>query len=242
VGRVGRVGQVGLVGVMALAPACGTAPAPPDSPGRAPAAASAPATQPPGSRRLFPPQDLGLLEAPDRDEWQKPDLIMDTLGIAEGSVVADIGAGGGWFTIRMARRVGPNGLVYAEDIQPLMIEATNRRVAREDLRNVRTVLGTPSDPALPPGVDVELMVDTFHEMDDPVPLLRNLAHALKPGGRLGIVEFTAGGGGPGPDPESRVEPDTVVAAASAAGFSLTSREALPPFLYLLVFTPGAAGS
>ncbi len=230
---------MGLVGVIALAAACGNPPASPAQPAQpASPAQPAPSVQ---SRHLFPPQDLGLLEAPDRDEWQKPDLIMDTLGIAEGSVVADIGAGGGWFTIRLARRVGPNGLVYAEDIQPLMIEATNRRVAREDLRNVRTVLGTPSDPALPPGVDVELMVDTFHEMDDPVPLLRNLARALKPGGRLGIVEFTAGGGGPGPDPESRVEPDTVVAAAAAAGFSVTSREALPPFLYLLVFTPVAAG-
>ena len=78
--------------------------------------------------RLFPPQDLGLLEAPDRDDWNKPDLIMDALGIADGAVVADLGAGGGWFTVRLARRVGPNGVVYAQDIQPQMIEAINRRV------------------------------------------------------------------------------------------------------------------
>ena len=69
------------------------------------------------TRRLFPPEDLGLLEAPDRDAWQKPEQIMDALGIADGSAVADIGAGGGWFTLRLARRVGPNGLVYAQDIQ-----------------------------------------------------------------------------------------------------------------------------
>src|ERR1700720_660677 len=76
-----------------------------------------------GSRnRLFPPQDLGLLEGPDRESWQKPDQIMDALGIADGSVVADIGAAGGWFTVRLARRVGPNGRVFAEDIQPRMIE------------------------------------------------------------------------------------------------------------------------
>ena len=81
--------------------------------------------------RLFPPQDLGLLEAPDREQWQKPNQIMDALRIADGSVVADLGAGGGWFTIRLARRVGPNGLVYAEDIQPQMIEAIRRRVQRE---------------------------------------------------------------------------------------------------------------
>ena len=67
--------------------------------------------------RLFPPQDLGLLEGPDRDAWQKPDQIMDALAIADGSAVADIGAGAGWFTIRMARRVGPNGIVYAQDVQ-----------------------------------------------------------------------------------------------------------------------------
>src|SRR5688572_32220654 len=95
--------------------------------------------------RLFSALDLGLLEAPDREQWQKPNLIMDELRIAEGSVVADLGAGGGWFTIRLARRVGPNGLVYAEDIQPQMIDATRRRAQHERLTNVRTVLGTPSD-------------------------------------------------------------------------------------------------
>src|SRR5262245_16173765 len=72
---------------------------------------------------LFAPQDLGRFEGPDREDWQKPDLIMDALRIAEGSVVADLGAGGGWFTVRLARRVGPRGRVYAEDIQPPMIDA-----------------------------------------------------------------------------------------------------------------------
>jgi predicted methyltransferase len=75
------------------------------------------AQQPNNVHRLFPPSDLGLLDAPDRDLWQRPDLIMDAMGIADGSVVADIGAGSGWFTIRLARRVGPQGLVYAEDVQ-----------------------------------------------------------------------------------------------------------------------------
>jgi predicted methyltransferase len=213
--------------------ACGGAPgrSAPSRPPSAPAPAAA-------SHHLFPPQDLGLLEAPDRDEWQKPDLIMDMLGIAEGSVVADLGAGGGWFTIRLARRVGPNGLVYAEDIQPLMIEAINRRVTREELRNVRTVLGTPNDPGLPPNLDAVLIVDTFHEMDNPIPLLRNVARALKPLGRLGVVNFAEGGGGPGPDPEDRVAPDAVIAAAARGGLRLSAREAIPPFLYMLVFTPG----
>src|SRR3954466_14297794 len=87
--------------------------------------------------RLFPPEDLGLLEGPDRDAWQRPDQIMDALQIGEGSVVADLGAAGGWFTVRLARRGGPNGRVYAEDIQPLMIQALERRVQRDALFNVK---------------------------------------------------------------------------------------------------------
>src|SRR4051812_8650277 len=86
---------------------------------------------PPPHGRLFEPKDLGLLEGPDRDAWQQPDRIMDVLRIADGSVVADLGAGGGWFTVRLARRVGPNGRVYAEDVQPPMIESIERRVRRE---------------------------------------------------------------------------------------------------------------
>src|SRR4029077_2160620 len=85
--------------------------------------------------RLFQAQDLGLLEAPDRDQWQKPDQIMDALGVAEGSMVAELGAAGGCFTLRLARRVGPNGLVYAEDIQPLMLEAISRRMQNENVAN-----------------------------------------------------------------------------------------------------------
>jgi predicted methyltransferase len=192
--------------------------------------------------RLFPPQDLGLLEAPDRDEWNKPDQIMDALGIADGAVVADLGAGGGWLEIRLARRVGPNGLVYAEDIQPQMIEAINRRMQHEGLTNVRTVMGTPTDPRLPPGLDAVLIVNAYHEMDDParpdviLTLLKNVERSLKPQGRLGVADFLPGGGGPGPAAEDRVNPDVVIRAAEAAGFKLQSREIVPPFQFLLVFT------
>src|SRR3954453_19144397 len=84
--------------------------------------------------RLFPPERLGELEGPDRDAYQRPEQVMDALQIGEGSVVAALGAGGGWFTVRLARRVGPNGRVYAEDIQPEMIGAIQRRVQREGLR------------------------------------------------------------------------------------------------------------
>jgi SAM-dependent methyltransferase len=237
IGRL-RVGTAGMVAV-AMAAACGTPPARSGPPVEQARSASPPDASPPAppERHLFPPQDLGLLDAPDRAEWQKPDLIMDTLGIAEGSIVADLGAGGGWFTVYLARRVGPNGMVYAEDIQPLMIEAINRRVAREGLRNVHTILGAPNDPRLPSGLDAVLIVDSFPEIHDPVPLLRNVARALRPHGRLGVVDFLPGGGGPGPAPEERVTPDAVVTAASAAGLQVTTRETVPPFLFLLVFTP-----
>jgi len=185
--------------------------------------------------KLFPPQNLGLLEGPDRDAWQKPDQIMDTLGIADGSAVADLGAGGGWFTIRLARRVGPNGVVYAEDIQKLMLEAIFRRVAREGLRNVRTVLGAADDPRLPLGsLDAVLILDVYHEMEDPVALLRNVKRSLKPTGRIGIVDYKKDGYGPGPALEDRVEPDAIVRDAAAAGLHLLSRETFLPYQFMLI--------
>jgi len=185
---------------------------------------------------LFPPLDLGLLDGPDRDQWQHPDQIMDALNIAEGSVVADVGAGSGWFTIRLARRVLPNGIVYAEDIQPQMIEVISRRVQSENLPNVRPVLGTAKDPRLPPGLDAVLIVDVYHEMEDPITLLENIARSLKPQGRIGVVDFNPGGGGPGPAPDERVDPQTVIDAAAAGGLQLIKREAVPPFEFLLVFS------
>lgn len=186
--------------------------------------------------RLFPPQDLGLLEGPDRDQWQMSGQIMDALGIAEGSVVGDLGVGGGWFTTRLARRVGPNGLVYAEDIQRQMLDATSRRLAREALQNVRTVLGTPLDPRFPSGaLDAVLIVNTYHELEDPVTLLRNVASALKPQGRIGLVDFKLDGLGPGPAIEDRVDPAVILRDANAAGLRLLRRETFLPYQFFLVF-------
>jgi len=186
--------------------------------------------------RLFPPQDLGLLEVPDRDVWNRPDQIMDALGIGDGMAVAELGAGGGWFTIRLARRVGPNGVVYAEDIQRQMIAAIQGRIERENLKNVRTQLGTPSDPRLPKNIlDAVVIVDTYHEIEQPVALLRNVAASLKTEGRIGIVEFTKDGGGPGPPMDERVDPEAVIRDAQAAGLKLISREGFLRYQYLLVF-------
>ena len=199
------------------------------------AAVAAPAAQQGRHGRLFPPQDLPLLEGPDRDVWQKPEQIMDALAIADGATVADLGAGGGWFTIRLARRVGPNGLVYAEDIQPQMVESIARRVQREGLTNVKTLLGAADDPRLPKGrIDAVLIVHTYHEMEDPVTLLRNVARALSPKGRVGIVDFTMGGGGPGPPMDERVDPERVITDAAVAGLRLLKRDTFIRYQYLLV--------
>lgn len=185
-------------------------------------------------RRLFPPEELGVLEGPDRDAWQKPELVMDALRIGEGSVVADLGAGGGWFTVRLARRVGPNGLVYAQDVQPQMLEAIRRRVAREGLENVRRIHGERTDPKLPPAsVDAVLIVDAYYEFTDPVALLRKVKRALKPGGRIGIINFSQEGGGPGP--EERIPEGRVIDQARQAGLKLISREDFLEFQYFLIF-------
>ena len=186
--------------------------------------------------RLFPPSDLGLLDAPDRDLWQRPDQIMDALGIADASVVADIGAGSGWFTIRLARRVGPRGLVYAEDVQKEMINAISRRVSREGLSNVRPVLGLKNNALLPEGaLDAVLVVDAYHEVEDRVAMLASLARALKPQGRIGVIDFKLDGTGPGPSPEERVSPDVVVKDAAQAGLRLIRQEVFLPFQYFLIF-------
>ena len=184
--------------------------------------------------RLFPPSDLGLLDAPDRDLWQRPDQIMDAMAIADASVVADIGAGSGWFTIRLARRVGPRGLVYAEDVQKEMINAISRRVGREGFNNVKPVLGLKSDPHLPAAsLDAVLMVDAYHEVEDRVTMLANLAKALKPQGRIGNCRLQARRHGPRSGArgarqprrrrqrreESRAEADSAGAVPAVSGLS-----------------------
>jgi len=186
--------------------------------------------------RLFPPQDLGLLEAPDRDIWQHPDQIMDELGVADASVVADVGAGSGWFTIRLARRVGPNGVVYAEDVQPEMLNAIDRRVKAEGLLNVKLIRGEGSDPRLPRGaVHAVLLVDAYHEIEDRVTMLRNLAKSLRPQGRIGVIDFKLEGSGPGPAMDQRVSPETVINDATQAGLRLFSQQTFLPYEYFLIF-------
>ncbi|HEY2434299.1 MAG TPA: class I SAM-dependent methyltransferase [Vicinamibacterales bacterium] len=198
--------------------------------------------QPDKRPRLFPPTELGLLEGPDRDAWQRPDQIMDALQIGESSVVADLGAGGGWFTVRLAQRVRPNGLVYAEDIQPQMIQAIERRVQREGFaKNVITVRGTADDPRLPGGtLDAVLIVDAYHEIERPITLLTNVRASLKPTGVVAIINSKKDGGGPGPTMDERIDPETVIADAAAAGLELRKRENFLRYQYMLTFGPAAS--
>lgn len=188
----------------------------------------------PRHRRLFPPEELGVLEGPDRDAWQMPDAVMDALGIADGSAVADIGAGGGWFTVRLARRVGPNGIVYAQDVQSQMIEAIRRRIDRDGLSNVRILQGDELDPRLPANsVDAILIVDSS-EFRHRVDVLKHLGPALRAGGRIGLVEYTKDGGGPGPPQDERVDESTMIADAERAGLHLIRKETFLPFQYFLI--------
>jgi ubiquinone/menaquinone biosynthesis C-methylase UbiE len=178
-----------------------------------------------------------MLEGPDRDQWQQPDRVMDVLGIADGSRVGDLGAGGGWFTVRLARRVGPNGRVFAQDIQPLMLDAIRRRVRAEGLTNVERVLGTPTNPRLPHGLHAVLIVDTYPQLAEPVELLQEVVASLAPNGRIGIIDFkTDGAGGPGPPPAERIEPELIIRDAARAGLTLRSHETFLRYQYLLVFT------
>ena len=161
---------------------------------------------------------------------------MDALGIADGARVADVGAGGGWFTVRLAKRVGPNGRVYAEDIQHEMIDSIERRVLRENLHNVETKLGTPTDPKLPGNLNAVLIVDTYPQLDEPVLMLKHLAAALAPNGRVGIVDFKKDVFGPGPAMTERLEPEAIIQDAARAGLRLHTHHKFLRYQYLLVFT------
>lgn len=207
--------------------------------GRAQSQARPEAVAPQRHSRLYSPLDLGLLESPDRAAWQKPDQIMDALHIAEGAAVADIGAGAGWFTIRLARRVGPNGIVYAQDVQRLMLEAIRRRVNREGLQNVQPRQGSGTNPNMnPKSLDAALMVEVYAEIEvaDRITFLRNLTQALKPNGLIGIVNWKPGEGGPGPSADARVPSEVVEADARTAHLRVRAHENLP-YQYLLVLSP-----
>jgi SAM-dependent methyltransferase len=133
--------------------------------------------------------DLSIFDSPGREQRLQVDRVMDVLKIVPGGVVADIGAGSGWFTVRAARRVGPTGTVYAVDINPEAIRYIDRRSQSESLHNIKTILGKSDDPLLPKdSVDTVLLLKTYHEVADPISLLEHLRPALRAGARLGIID------------------------------------------------------
>lgn len=159
--------------------------------------------------------DLSIFENPERDKRLQVERVMDVLGIKQGTSVADIGAGSGWFTVRAARRVGDAGKVYAVEINPDFVKHIEERAAREKLPQVRALLGKEDDPSLPEkSVDAVLILKTYHEIAQPVRLLARLRKSLRAGARLGIIDRNGKGDDHG------IERETVVREAARAGFSL----------------------
>jgi ubiquinone/menaquinone biosynthesis C-methylase UbiE len=159
--------------------------------------------------------DLSIFDSPGRDERLQVNRIMDILGITSDKTVADIGAGSGWFTVRAARRVGEGGTVYAVDINPEAIHYIDARAQKEQLHNVKTILGKAGDPLLPVGaVDAVLLLKTYHEVAEPVALLRNLRKSLRSGAKVGIIDRNGNGEDHG------VGRDVVLDEAKQAGYRL----------------------
>ena len=178
------------------------------------------ATQQSGHRKTSTPYtgDLSIFESPGRDERLQIGRVMDILGIGPGKNVADIGAGSGWFTVRAAKRVGADGTVYAVDINPQAIRYIESRIQKENLQNIKPVLGKPDNPLLPAKVDAVLMLKTYHEVADPVKLLRNLRSSLAAGARVGVIDRNGSGEDHG---VARV---IVIREANEAGYQLLEQE------------------
>ncbi len=181
------------------------------------------------------------LERPERESEEAPSKAIQALKIQPGQVVADIGAGSGYYTVRLAREVGPTGKVYGTDIQPGMLDLLLRNVANAKLDNVVPVLGTPDDPKLPPGsLDLALMVDVYHELGAPQAFIRKLRTALKPNGRLVLLEFRK------EDPRVPIRPEHKMSVAEVRqelepeGFTLSAVLDVLPWQHILVLTRTSA--
>jgi len=177
------------------------------------------------------------LDRSERVQEEEPDVALDALKLAQGSIVADVGAGSGYMTVKMAKRVGPTGKVYANDIQPQMLSMLRQRLDREKLTNVELVLGTLDDPKLPANtLDLILMVDVYHEFSQPQQMLRRMRESLKPGGRLVLLEYRK------EDPSIPIRPDHKMSVAEARmeveaeGFTLGNVDERLPRQHILVFT------
>ena len=198
-------------------------------------------THPISGRRIAPVmgwQGADWLERDQRIEEEEPDVALDVLKIAKGAAVADIGAGSGYMTVRLARRVGPTGMVFANDLQPQMIEMLRRRLAAKKIANVTLVQGDVDDPKLPPSsVDLELMVDVYHELSQPQAMLRRLREALKSGGRLVLLEYRKEDPAIPIRPEHKMSVRDAKMEVEAEGFTLSRVDESLPRQHILIFTP-----
>jgi SAM-dependent methyltransferase len=198
-----------------------------------------PATHPVSGRQIAGVmgwQGAAWLDRTEREVEEEPDKALDAIGVAAGSSVADVGAGSGYFTVRLASRVGSTGRVFATDIQPEMLKLLGVRLERDRITNVTLVQGTVDDPMLPAGaIDMILMVDVYHELAYPQRILRGLHRALRPGGRLVLLEYRK----EDPRVPIRIEHKMTVGEAKleleAEGFRLTRVDNALPRQHILVF-------
>jgi ubiquinone/menaquinone biosynthesis C-methylase UbiE len=183
--------------------------------------------------------DLTVFDYPERAERLQVERVMDALGLAPGRSVADIGAGSGWFSMRAARRVGPDGTVYAVDINPQAVVFIAERAAREGLPNVLVAQGSPDDANLPrDSVDAVLFLNAYHEIARPVDLLRGLHPALRPGARIGVIDRNGSSG------DHHIDASVVKQEAARAGYRLIDEQDFVKgdgMDYLLVFQSDAHG-
>ena len=178
---------------------------------------------------------LQRLEGAERASWQKPDEVIAALGLRPGDTACEIGAGPGYFSIRLARAVGQRGHVFAVEAHPQMLEVLRERIGAAGIRNVTPVLALQDDPLLPDGCcDLALVVNTFHHFPDAVAYLRRVARALKPGGRLVNIDFHEGELPVGPPPEHKLSRDQFLALAGKAGLRLECEQRFLEYQYFLV--------
>jgi SAM-dependent methyltransferase len=204
--------------------------------GGASMAADNPHQHPGGFHHSFSQAEVWAKEFddPSRDTWQKPDMVLDALTLDRNALVADIGAGTGYFSMRLAKRV-PDGKVFAIDVEPDMLRYLSERAHREHLNNVIPVVANEESPNIPEPVDVILIVDTYHHIDDRPAYFTALKKLLRPQGRLAIVDFKPDSP-EGPPPAHRISAEKVTEELKAAGYSLIAAHSFLPRQYFLVFT------
>ncbi len=177
-----------------------------------------------------------VFDDPARDAWQKPHEVIRALKLVPGAVVADIGSGTGYFAVRLAHLL-PQGTVFGVDLEPDMVKYLAARAKKEGLANLTSIAGATDDPRLPAPVDLVVLVDVYHHIDNREGYFRKLRGSIKPGGRIAIIDFRADSP-VGPPQNARIAPERVKTELRKAGYALTEEHAFLPHQYFLIFKPG----